>query len=420
MTEEIHDSVNHLFRQRAGQMIAVLTRIFGFERLDQIEDAVQEAMVRALRVWAHHGTPDNPTAWLIQVAKNRLLDQLRHDNRWHAKDEEAERIFQSLTNDTMKTEAAFAREVRDDQLRMMFICCHPANSEDSQIALTLKTVSGFTVPEIARAYLSQEAAVAKLLTRAKQRLREQQVQLEMPAPDQLAARLEAVLKTVYLMFNEGYSALEGEALVRTDLCFEAIRLCELLAGHTDTGQPKVQAQTALFCFQAARLATRCDAAGELLLLSEQDRTQWNQALMRRGINYLRRSASGAELSDLHLEAEIAACHTLAPSFDATDWSRVLDCYEALLSRKASPVVALNRIVALAKVQGVVVALKELESLSEHRVLKHYYPLYATRGELCRQAGNTTEAVTCYRRACELTSSQPVRRFLQKRITELSK
>ncbi len=420
MTEEIHDSVNHLFRQRAGQMIAVLTRIFGFERLDKIEDAVQEAMVRALRIWPHHGTPDNPTAWLIQVAKNRLLDQLRHDSRWRATDEETERLFQSLTNETIKSEAAFAREVRDDQLRMMFICCHPANSEDSQIALTLKTVSGFTVPEIARAYLAQEAAVAKLLTRAKQRLREQEVRLEMPAPDQLAARLEAVLKAVYLMFNEGYSALEGEELVRTDLCYEAIRLCELLARHPETDWPKVQAQTALLCFQAARLATRCDAAGDLILLSEQDRTKWNQALMRRGIDYLRRSASGEELSDLHLEAEIAACHTLAPSFDATDWARVLDCYEALLGRKASPVVSLNRIVALTKVQGVKAALKELESLSEHRALKHYYPFYATRGELCRQAGNTREALVCYRRAYELTSSQPVRRFLQKRITELSR
>jgi RNA polymerase sigma-70 factor (ECF subfamily) len=221
------------------------------------------------------------------------------------------------------------------------------------------------------------------------------------------------------MFNEGYSALEGEALVRTDLCFEAIRLCELLAAHPDTSWPKVQAQTALLCFQAARLATRCDTAGDLLLLSEQDRKQWNQALLRRGLDYFRRSASGPELSDLHLEAEIAACHTLAPSFDDTDWPRVLGCYEELLRRKPSPVVALNRVVALSKVAGVAVALTELAAISEHRALKNYYPLFATRGELLRQAGNATEAAACFRRAHELTSSQPVRRFLQRRIAALT-
>ncbi len=420
MTDDpIQQSVDHLFRQRAGQMIAVLTRLFGLERLDQIEDAVQEALVRALRVWPYGGVPDHPMAWLIQVAKNRLLDQLRHDQRWRATDEAFEQAWQTLTDETIKTEAAFAREVRDDQLRMMFICCHPANSEDSQVAFTLKTVSGFSTSEIARAFLAQEAAIAKLLTRAKQRLREQQVQLEMPAPDKLAARLEPVLKAVYLMFNEGYSALEGEELVRTDLCFEAIRLGELLASHPETGLPKVQALTALLCFQAARFSTRCDAAGELLLLSEQDRTQWNAALMQRGLHYFQRSASGIELSDLHLEAEIAACHTLAPSFDETDWSRVLDCYEELLRWKPSPVVALNRIVALAKVQGATAAISELEGLREHRALKNYYPLYATRGELLRQTGKPTEAIVCFRRAYELTSSQPVRRFLLKRMAELS-
>lgn len=420
MTDDpIQQSVDHLFRQRAGQMIAVLTRLFGFERLDQIEDAVQEALVRALRVWPYGGVPDNPMAWLIQVAKHRLLDQVRHDSRWRATEEETEQRFQTLTNDALKTEAAFAREVRDDQLRMMFICCHPANSEDSQVAFTLKTVSGFSTSEIARAFLAQDVAIAKMLVRAKQRLREHEVRLEMPAPDQLAARLESVLKAIYLMFNEGYSALEGEELVRTDLCFEAIRLCELLASHPEAGSPKVQALAALLCFQAARLSARCDAAGELLLLSEQDRTQWKPALRRRGLQYLRRSASGAELSDLHLEAEIAACHALAPSFDATDWPRVLDCYEELLRRKASPVVALNRIVALSKVQGVAAALSELEGLREHRALKNYYPLYATHGELLRQAGQPAEAAVCFRRAHELTSSLPVRRFLQKRMTDLA-
>jgi RNA polymerase sigma-70 factor (ECF subfamily) len=417
--DPVHLAVDHLFRHRAGQMVAVLTRIFGPERLDQVEDAVQEAMVRALRVWPYRGTPENPTAWLIQVAKNRLLDRLRRDKRWRGSDEEIEQALTSLQDESTNSTAAFAREVRDDQLRMIFMCCHPINSEDSQVALTLKTVGGFSTAEIARAFLAREAAVTKMLLRAKQRLRDHSVRLEMPAPDKLPSRLDAALQAVYLMFNEGYSALEGEALVRTDLCFEAVRLCELLAGHPQTDAPKTQALAALLCFQAARLAARCDAAGELLLLEQQDRSRWNPGLIRRGLHYFRQSAAGPELSDFHLEAEITACHALASRFDETEWPRMLACYEELLRRNRSPVVALNRIVALSRVHGVEAGLREIEAIREHRALKHYYPFHATHGELLRQAGRPHEAIACYRRALELTSSLPIRRFLQKRIEELT-
>jgi RNA polymerase sigma factor (sigma-70 family) len=418
-SDSIHSTVDHLFRHRAGQMIAVLTRIFGVERLDAVEDAVQEAMVRALRVWPYRGMPENPTAWLIQTARNRLLDRLRHDSRWRASEEEIEGALAALSDGSTGSEAAFAHEVRDDQLRMMFMCCHPVNSQDSQGALTLKIVGGFSTAEIARAFLSGESSVAKLLLRAKQRLREHHVRLEMPAPDKLPARLDAALQAVYLMFNEGYSALEGEALVRTDLCFEAIRLCELLARHPQTGAPHTQALAALLCFQAARFDARCDAAGELLLLEEQDRSRWNAELIRRGLHYFRQSAAGPALSGFHLEAEIAACHVLASRFDETDWPRVLHCYEELLRRKASPVVALNRVIAVAKVHGVEAGLRELEAIRGHRALQHYYPLYAAHGELLRQAGRRAQAIECYRRALELTSSLPIRRFLQKRIEELT-
>jgi RNA polymerase sigma factor (sigma-70 family) len=410
-SDQIHQSIDHLFRHRAGQMIATLTRIFGINRLDQVEDAVQDAMARALRLWPYQGAPDNPTAWLIQVAKNRALDQLRRDSR-----------FTETTDDVEipiggEADATFAGEIRDDQLRMIFTCCHPLIPEDGQIALTLKTVGGFSVSEIARAFLAREPSVTKTITRAKQRLREFDIKLEMPAPDKLPARLESALKIIYLMFNEGYSALEGEELVRTDLCHEAIRLCELLAGHPVTGAPKVHALGALLLFQGARLAARCDAAGELLLLSEQDRSLWDRAMIGRGLRYMRRSAGGNEVSDYHLEAEIAACHALAKSFEDTDWPRVLDCYEELLNRKPSPVVALNRIVALSKVEGVEAGLAELNKLSEDRTLRNYYPFYAARGELLREAGNKIEAIDSYQKALGLTSSEPVRRFLMKRITD---
>jgi len=415
-SDQIHLSVDHLFRHRVGQMIATLTRIFGIERLDQVEDAVQEAMIRALRLWPHQGAPDNPSAWLIQVAKNLMLDGLRRDSRLQPAPDGIEGSIESLRRFPAEADAAFANEIRDDQLRMIFTCCHPMIPEDGQIALTLKTVGGFSVSEIARAFLSQEPAIAKTLTRAKQRLRELNIKLEMPQPNKLPARLESVLSVIYLMFNEGYSALEGEELVRTDLCHEAIRLCELLAEHPVTGAPKVHALGALLLFQGARLTARCDAAGELLLLSEQDRSLWDRAMIKRGLYRLRKSASGDEISDYHLEAEIASCHTLAASFEATDWPRVLDCYEELLDRNPSPIVALNRIVALAKVDGVEAGLVELNRLAEDRTLRNYYPFHAARGELLREAGRKGEAIDAYQKALSLTSSEPIRRFLMKRVS----
>jgi RNA polymerase sigma-70 factor (ECF subfamily) len=411
--DHIHQSVDHLFRHRAGQMVATLTRIFGIERLDLVEDAVQDALVQALRLWPYRGVPSNPSAWLIEVAKNRMLDSLRRDSRLQEIPDEIELPIEEITEEA---DARFANEIRDDQLRMIFACCHPLIPPDGQIALTLKTVGGFSVSEIARAFLAQEPAIAKTLVRAKQRLREFDIKLEMPQPDKLPARLESVLKVLYLMFNEGYSALEGEELVRTDLCHEAIRLCELLGEHPVTGGPKVHALAALLLFQGARLNARCDAAGELMLLAEQDRSLWNRAMLRRGLQHLRKSASGDELSDYHLEAEIASCHALADSFEATDWPRVLDCYEELLERKPSPVVALNRIVALAKVHGVEAGLVELDKIAEDRTLRNYYPFFAARGELLREAGRTNEAIEAYQKALSLTSSEPVRRFLMKRIT----
>ena len=414
-SNQIHRSVDHMFRHRAGQMIATLTRIFGIERLDQVEDAVQEAMVRALKLWPHQGEPDNPSAWLIQVAKNLMLDGLRRDSRLRPDPDGIEDSIESLRHFPAEADAAFANEIRDDQLRMIFTCCHPMIPEDGRIALTLKTVGGFSVSEIARAFLSQEPSIAKTLTRAKQRLREFNVKLEMPQPDKLSARLESVLSVIYLMFNEGHSALEGEELVRTDLCHEAIRLCELLAEHPVTGAPKVHALGALLLFQGARLTARCDPAGELLLLSEQDRSLWDRAMIKRGLYRLRKSASGDQISDYHMEAEIASCHALAPSFEATDWPRVLDCYQELLNRKPSPVVALNWIVALSRVAGVEAGLLELNKLAEDRTLGNYYPFYATRGELLSEAGKQSEAVDAYQKALSLTSSEPIRRFLMKRV-----
>ena len=398
-------------------MVASLTRIFGLEHLDLVEDAVQEALLRALRLWPFQGTPGNPTAWLIQVAKNRLLDRLRRETRWQGKQGEIRRSIGALHQSATESEPAFRREVRDDQLRLIFTCCHPGIPRQSQIALTLKTVGGFSTAEIARAFLAREATVAQRLVRAKRRLKQHGVALEMPPPRQMAERLGPVLEVLYLMFNEGYSTLEGDQLVRTDLCHEAVRLGELLAAHPVTERPAVHALAGLFCFQAARLPTRADADGDLLLLADQDRSRWDPEMLRRGLRHLELSAAGDRISTYHPQAEIAACHALAPSFEQTDWRRILAAYDDLVEIERSPVVALNRTVALANVEGADAALRALDELDNAPELRRYYPLFATRGELLRRLGKHEESVACYQRALTLTPSAPVRRFLKRRIDE---
>jgi len=414
---DAYASVDHLFRHRSGQMVATLTRVFGFEHLDWVEDAVQDALVRALRLWPFEGVPRNPTAWLIQVAKNRVLDRLRRRKLWSERASLVERSLEGVVAAAADSDAAFAREVQDDQLEMIFACCDPAIPPGGRVALTLKTVGGFSTGEIARAFLSQPQTVAQRLVRAKRQLREGGATLQPLTPDSMVARIETVVEVLYLMFNEGYSALEGDDLVRSDLCREAIRLAELLAGSPSTDSPEVRALSALFYFHAARLRTRADHAGDLLLLRQQDRSQWDPHLLRRGLEHFRRSARGGAVTSYHFEAEIASCHALADSYASTDWKRILECYDQLLARDGSPVVAVNRAIALAEVEGAAAGLDALEQLQVLRVLKHYYPLYAARGELLRRLGRLDEAKDAYRAAQGLTSSAPVRRFLQARILE---
>lgn len=410
----VQESLDHLFRHRSGQMVSVLSRIFGFEKLDLIEDAVQDALVSALRNWPYSGYPENRSAWLIQVAKNRVLDRLKSKSSSH------EALVDIDVPDDKNDPALFySSEISEDQLRMIFACCHPAIPPDSRVALTLKVVSGFNVPEIARAFLAKEDSIAKMITRAKQKLRDNNVQLEMPAPSEISARLETVVKVLYLMFNEGYAASEGAELVRKDLCFEAIRLCELLARHPVANTPKINALAALFLFQGARLSSRYDNEGELLLMSEQDRGSWDKPMLVRAMRYLALSAGGDELSDYHLEAEIASVHALADNYEATDWRRILQCYELLQKRKFSPVVELNRIIVMAKLEGDKKALAELEKFREDPQLKNYNLFYTTQGYLLAAIGERAKAAACYRVAISLTANEPVRRFIQKKIAELS-
>lgn len=411
---QVRESIDHLFRHHAGQMVSVLSRIFGFDKIDLIEDAVQDALIAALRKWPFGGMPDNPTAWLTQVAKNRVLDQIRRDRKMEPADEDLEIAEGSGGSDTI----LFSSEMHEDQLRMIFACCHPSIAPDSQVALTLKMIGGFSISEIARAYLSSDDAIAKMLTRAKKKLRETRMILEIPPPADLNSRLDSVLKVLYLMFNEGYAASGGDELVRKDLCIEAIRLCRILVVHPVTTAPRVHALLALFLLQAARFTTRSDHRGELLLLVDQDRSLWDKNMLASGLDQLRLSADGTELSDFHLEAEIAAMHALASSYESTDWQCIFDLYERLQARHFSVVAELNKIVVLERLRGAEHGLAALDKLESEHELNKFNLFHVTKGHFLTELGRFTSAVSSYERALDLTTNQPVRRFLAGRVEML--
>jgi RNA polymerase sigma-70 factor (ECF subfamily) len=413
--------VEHLFRHQSGQMLATLARILGLQDWDLAEEAVQEAMLQALRKWPFQGIPANPRAWLGEVARNKAVDLLRRRSLARRHEGEVEKRL-------LEREAALAQAgpalgeggqgIDDDQLAMMFACCHPALNPPARLALTLKAVGGFSVAEIARAFLAEEAAVAQRLVRAKRLIQEQGIALNLPAPDELPARLDSVLQAIYLLFNEGYLSHQGEDLVRRELCTEAIRLCGLLLARPDTAPPKVHALCALLCLQAARLPARVDSQGDLLLLADQDRTLWDQELLARGFAHLERAAEGEELSPYHLQAGIAAVHSAASSFEMTDWAQLLTWYDHLLTVEPTPVAALNRAIVLSMVAGPEAGLAALEPLSAEPALRHYYLLPAARADMLRRLGRPREAARCYRQALEERSTEPERRFLFKRLNAM--
>lgn len=403
--------MENIFRQRSARLVSALTRVFGLDRLGLVEDAIQDALVRAMRVWPVQGVPEKPDAWLLTVARNRALDELRRERRSNEEIGEIETRFDAGN-------VYFADELSEDVLRMMFACCHPALTPDSRVALTLKTVGGFSVHEIAAAFLTSREAVAKMLTRAKDTLRKRGVRLEIPVAEEIEARLEPVLRVLYLMFSEGYHASGGDQLVRADLCREAIRLVRLLAAHPRTALPKVRALLALMLFQAARLAGRYDANGEIVLLRDQDRTLWDRRMIVEALRYLRSSAEGDEVSDYHYEAEIASIHALAPDFESTDWLRIVRCYEALAERGPSPVIDLNRTIAAAEIRGYESALGELEQMKKDAKLSNFAPYHVALGEFQSRSGKTSEARASFERALELAANPSVARFIERRIAAL--
>ncbi len=411
--EEVQVLVEHLFRRKAGQMIASLTRLFGPENLQLAEDVVQETMLKALRKWSFYGIPENPGGWLFRVAKNGALDVLRREKRLREKQDlisnefKGDMFFESLFNKD--------NSLNDDQLTLVFICCHPIIGRQSQVALALKTVGGFSVSEIARAFLLQVTTVAQRLVRAKRKIREARIPFKFPKTEDMPGRLEAVLEIIYLLFNEGYSATAGDSLIRRDLCEEAIRLAHLLVVHSIGDLPAAHALLALMHFQNSRSEARVDTVGNLLLLSEQNRSKWDKSSLRLGFYHLDRAGKGEALSRYHLMAGIASCHASAESYETTDWENILFYYECLCRSASSPVYALNKIVALGMVAGPAAALAELELLRNTEALTNYYLLPATIGEMLLRNSQAEKAGIFFREAFSLATNPVEKLFLQKRI-----
>lgn len=415
--EGISQLVEHLFRHESAKMVATLTRIFGIEHWNLAEDVVQEALGRALQTWPYRGVPENPSAWIMRASRNLALDVIRRERVFRGKEAEVARLIEAAGSSASGTVIFSENEIADDRLRMMFVCCHPVIPPEAQVALALKTLCGFSVTEISRAFLTSEAAVAKRLTRAKQKIQEEHVPFEIPAGDQLMRRLDSVLQSLYLLFNEGYKASGGDKLVREELCHEAIRLTELLAQHRAGNQPQTHALLALMLLNAARNPAREDHQGNLLRLEEQDRTRWDQRMIARGMLRLNQSAAGVEISQYHLEAGIAACHATAIDFQATDWERILSLYDRLIDVDDSPVIALNRAVALANVHGPQEGLKAVRAIRGSDKLAEYYLFYSVIGELEMRLNNREAATEQFRKAFELAETKSERAFLLKRLQQ---
>jgi len=395
-------------------MVATLTRIFGVEHLGLAEDVVQEALERALRTWSFYGVPENASAWLMRVARNKALDVVRREKSFREK--EVEIVRQMEGRAAGDDRATFGEEeIVDDRLRMMFVCCHPSLPADVQVALVLKTLCGFSALEISRAFLTTEAAIAKRLTRAKQKIRDARIPFEIPTGEELARRLEGVLQSLYLLFNEGYKASSGEKLVREETCQEAIRLASLLADHPAGNCSKTHALLALMLLNAARFPARVDSQGNLLLLQDQDRTQWDQGTIARGMYHLAKSAAGNEISEYHLQAGIVACHCAAKDFESTDWNNILALYDGLVAFDHSPVVALNRAVAVANVHGPKAGLDAVEAIPDRETLDSYYLFYAVLGEFESRMNEPLAAAGYFRKSLQLAQTSTERQFLAKRF-----
>jgi RNA polymerase sigma-70 factor (ECF subfamily) len=408
--ESAHETVETVYRDESRRVFATLIRLLG--DFDLAEEALHDAFRAALEQWPCDGVPANPRAWLVSAGRFKAIDGIRRRARFVAIDDVTEQV-EAIADDAAPSDG---EGIEDDRLRLVFTCCHPALSPDAQVALTLREVCGLTTEEIAQAFLSSAPTLAQRIVRAKAKIRDARIPYQVPAPHELPQRLDSVLRAVYLVFNEGYSASSGESLTRVDLSGEAIRLGKLLVELLP--QPEVIGLLALMLLQESRRAARASPAGELVLLSEQDRSLWNRAQIEEGSALVQRALASRRFGPYTLQAAIAAVHADAARADATDWREIVGLYDVLLRAEPSPVVELNRAVAVAMRDEPAAGLALIDAILARGDLQDYHLAHAARADLCRRLGRTEQARASYERALALTRQEPERRFLQRRVAEL--
>jgi RNA polymerase sigma-70 factor, ECF subfamily len=409
--EAIRESLDAVYRAESGRILATLIRLLG--DFDLAEDAMQDAFAAAVERWLKEGVPKNPRAWLVSAGRFKAIDSLRRRARFDASQE---KIAEQLESQSGGEIVSADEGVEDDRLRLIFTCAHPALAPEARVALTLREVCGLTTEEIARAFLTSAPTVAQRIVRAKGKIRDASIPYQVPSPAELPERLDAVLQVIYLVFNEGYSASSGTSLTRADLSSEAIRLGRLL--HQLLPEPEVMGLLALMLLHESRRTARTSAAGELILLEHQDRCLWNQTQIAEGVALVEGALKSRRFGPYTLQAAIAAVHSEATSAAATDWAQIVALYSVLVRAEPSPVVELNRAVAVAMRDGPEAGLRLIEDLFAREELTDYHLAHAARADLCRRLGKTAEARGSYEKALSLAKQEPERRFLQNRVREL--
>ena len=407
----VNEIVNRMYKTESRNILATLIRLLGDFNL--AEDAMHDAFRVALEEWQHKGLPDNPRAWLVSAGRFKAIDRIRRQSKF---DVQLDSIEESVINIEDDPALQDEQSIVDDQLRLIFTCCHPALSPEARSALTLREVCGLTTEQIARAYLISPATLAQRIVRAKTKIKEAGIPYEVPAVQDLPQRLQTVLQVIYLMFNEGYSATSGDSVTRVDLSDEAIRLGRLLLELLP--EPEVQGLLALMVLHESRRAARTDDNGDLVVLEDQDRSKWNQDLMQQGIQLVETALRSGQFGPYTLQAAIVAVHAEAKTPQQTDWRQIVALYDRLLDIDSSPIIQLNRAVAVAMRDSPAAGLALFDLIQQDNDLTDYYWFYAARADLYRRMGNNEQAVAAYQRALDLTESEPERRYLHKRLLEI--
>lgn len=410
MSDQIASMVDHYFREEYGKVVSFLTTKFGPQHLELVEDSVQEALIKAMQTWPFSSVPKNPSGWIVRVASNKMIDALRKNSRVAHEESIPEETFE---------EEIDLNQIRDDVVKMMFATCHPSLSIDHQLILTLKILGGLSIREISRALLKKEETVAKSYTRAKKKFQEEGIALEFPERAEIKNRLHSVLQIIYLLFSEGYKSTEGDHLIKRDLCNEAIRLAVILSEADDTNVSITHSLLALMYFHSSRFDSRLDDDGKIVTLEFQDRSKWDHDLIQKGRQHLIKATAGSFLNEFYLQATISGFHCQAKTYHETNWPEILGLYNTLYRLNPSPIVRLNRTVALAHAESVDAALEEINLLEKDDRLSNFYLLHAIKGDLLSKAGALDASRVSLGKAVCLTDNLSEKEHLKNKIRQLS-